>query len=169
MPERHHNDLAIQRHLTDFRDLGPKGCIWGPSVPNVLLSSGLRRKSFGLAMGHVAKRHCPAVRDRCLWKYRSGYRTRTSTNSDHGNRRWPPAFNPTSNPEGRTTRTTKGPQVHSDLIYKRRSCDWWPPGGAPHDPLTTDHNAAMGAAHASVLIRTSSRGVAANEPHRNPR
>src|SRR5262249_19105503 len=30
---------------------------------------------------------------------RSGYRTRTSTNSDHGNRRWPlPAFNPTSNP-----------------------------------------------------------------------
>jgi len=39
-------------------------------------------------MRHVATRHPPAVHDRCLWKYRSGYRTRTSTNSDHGNRRW---------------------------------------------------------------------------------
>jgi len=36
----------------------------------------------------------PAVHDRCLWKYRSGYRTRTSTNSDHGNRRWLPGLQP---------------------------------------------------------------------------
>src|SRR5262249_39467179 len=65
------------------------------SLGSMCALSGLRRQSFGLAMRHVATRPPPAVHDRCLWKYRSGYRTRTSTNSDHENRRWLlPAFNP---------------------------------------------------------------------------
>jgi len=53
LPERHHYDLAIQRHLTTFADLGPKGRIGGPLGPYVPLS-GLRRTSFGV--GHAARR-----------------------------------------------------------------------------------------------------------------